>query len=194
MTAPFARAVSILGHPMVVVPCAALALALRSLERTQIIVMMAGMIALAALVMGWSWRQVRRGRWAHVDASQREERRTLNRFLLLALPCAAALSLLCGLPRAVALGLGLSALLIAVAQWTARWCKLSLHLAFVVYAAMLLWQIHPIAGLCGAAFALLVAWSRLALRRHVMRDLIAGAVAGMIAGALFAVLAPRLPG
>lgn len=193
MQSALARAVSILGHPMVVLPLAALALAARTMPLRQVIGMAIGFALFAMLVMGWSWWQVRRGHWAHVDASHRQERRTLNRFLLVALLCAAVLALLSGLPRAFALGLSLAASLIAMAQLTARWCKLSLHLAFVVYAALLLWQVAPLAGIAGLVFALLVAWSRLVLERHTRRDIIAGAMTGAFAGLAFAGLAPQLP-
>lgn len=193
MQSVLARAVSILGHPMVVLPLAALVLAARTMSSAQIIAMAIGFAVFAMLVMGWSWWQVRRGHWAHVDASLREERRTLNRFLLLALLCAAAIALWSGLPRALALGLALAASLIAMAQITARCCKLSLHLAFVVYAAILLWQALPVAGMAGLLFAALVAWSRLILERHTRRDVIAGAMAGACAGLAFAWLAPQLP-
>ncbi|MGX5729978.1 phosphatase PAP2 family protein [Pseudoxanthomonas beigongshangi] len=192
MVHAFARAVSILGHPMLVLPAAALLLAARTLGIREAAWMGLGFAAFAALVMGWSGWQVRRGRWQHVDASQREERRTLNRFLLVALALAAILTWLAGQPVQLALGLALAAALIAVAMLGARWCKLSLHMAFVVYAAILLSQVHPGWGVAAGLFAALVAWSRLALRRHVPRDLVAGVLAGGSAGVLFIWLAPRL--
>lgn len=193
MTQVLARAVSILGHPLVLLPAAALALAFNSGAAGDGAWMALGFAVFAALVVGGSWWQVRRGRWAHVDASRREERRTLNRFLLVALALAAVLSLAAGLTPRLALGLALAAALIAVALLTARLCKLSLHLAFAIYAAALLARIAPGYGLAALAFAALVAWSRLALERHAPRDLVAGALSGAVAGTLFWWLSPRLP-
>ncbi|WP_440840655.1 phosphatase PAP2 family protein [Pseudoxanthomonas sp. 22568] len=194
MVHAFARAISILGHPMLVLPVAALLLATRTLGAREAAWMALGFAGFAALVMGWSGWQVRRGRWQHVDASRHEERRTLNRFLLVALTLAAVLGWVAGQPLQLALGLILAAALIAVAMLGARWCKLSLHMAFVIYAAILLSQLHPAWGIVGLAFAALVAWSRLKLRRHVPRDLVAGALAGATAGGLFVWLAPKLAG
>src|SRR3546814_12938217 len=81
--------------------------------------------------MGYSRWQVRRQRWRHVDASGRGERRSLNRFLLL-LFAVATLATWAWASREFALGLALSALLVAAAMLSARWCKLSLHVAFAM--------------------------------------------------------------
>ncbi|MCL1634108.1 phosphoesterase [Luteimonas sp. SX5] len=192
MTNALARALSILGHPLLVLPAAALLLAAKAgapgLSRLAF-----GLGGLAVLVLAYSWWQVRRGRWDHVDASARHERRTLNRFLLAAFAAAAAIAWTGG-QHEFALGLALSALLIAVAMSSVRWCKLSLHVAFAVFAALLLanlsWQACAIASLFAAA----VAWSRLALARHMPRDVAAGAAAGALAGGLFWRLLPGMAG
>lgn len=182
MTHAVARAVSILGHPMLVLPLVMLVLATGSGSRRDALWMGAGFMVFAAVVMAYSKHKVRRGQWAHVDASNHEERRSLNRFLLVALLVSAALAAFTGMPREFALGLALSAAMVAVAMLTAGWCKLSLHMAFVVFAVFLLASMSWWAALCGLAFAILVAWSRLRLQRHVPRDLIAGASTGALAG------------
>lgn len=164
-----ARALSIFGHPMLVLPLAVVTLALARGERVTAVWSAAGFGAFAALVMGYSAWQVRRGRWAHVDASARHERGHLNRFLFVAM----------------------SAAMILAAMATARWCKLSLHMAFAVFAAWLLRELGTIWTLAALLFAVAVAWSRLALRRHEPRDLVAGAIAGTLAGAAFWPLAAR---
>lgn len=172
---------------MVVLPTAAVALTLARGEYRTALWMGLGFAAFAAMVMAYSGWQVRRGRWSHVDASGKGERRSLNRFLLIALLVSTALAAWLGLPTELALGLFLSAAMVALAMLTSRWCKLSLHMAFVVFAALLLLFNAPWwAGLAALCFAGAVAWSRLSLQRHVPRDLLAGAVAGTLAGIAFA--------
>ncbi|HZF98625.1 MAG TPA: hypothetical protein VEY92_10365 [Pseudoxanthomonas sp.] len=179
---------------MLVLPLAVLTLALMRGERAQAAWVGAALAALAALVMGYSWRQVRRGRWAHVDASDVRERSGLNRFLLALLGCGAALAAWSGASRELALGLMLSAAMVLLAALTPRWFKLSLHVAFAVFAAMLLWRAGAWALAGSLAFAALVAWSRLRLRRHAPRDVAAGALAGTLAGVAFHLLAPGVAG
>lgn len=189
-----ARAVSLLGHPMLVLPGALLTLAAAQGRQAQAWRMGAGFLVFALLVMAYSWWQVWRGHWAHVDASQPAERGTLNRFLLLFLSACVALSLLDSAPRELSLALALAAAMVLVALLGARWCKLSLHLAFAVFAAMLLALASVWAAALGLLFALVIAWSRLHLQRHVPRDLLAGAATGALAGLIFLFFAARHAG
>ena len=185
MSRALARTVSIIGHPTIVVPLSVLALTLRDGSYVQAAWTVSGLVVFAALVMGYSKWQVRRGRWGHVDASAVEERRALNGFLLLALGVGVVLALAVGAPRDLALGLALSAGIVLVAIGSQARVKLSLHMAFVVLAAALLGVASTLALLAGLAFAGLVAWSRLSLQRHQPRDIVAGAAAGALAGLLF---------
>ncbi len=142
---------------------------------------MTGFALFAALMLTWSWWQVKRGRWAHVDASQPSERRTLNRTLLVAVAIGALLSWLRSPTPDLAVMLAWAASIVASAMLATRWCKLSLHVAMAVYAAGLLWPLGAWAVGAGCTFAALVAWSRLQLSRHQPRDIVAGAAAGALA-------------
>ncbi len=186
-----ARALSILGHPVLVLPLAAwLAQAhgtgagAAQAAGAPFGGAPAGLAVFGALVMGWCWWQVRRGRWRHVDASGPDERRMLNRFLLVALAGGALLAWRFASAGA-ALAVGLPLLMVAAALLTTHWCKLSLHVAFATYAAALLWGVGPWATILGLAFCAALAWSRWTLQRHAPRDLLAGAFAGGAAGLLF---------
>lgn len=189
MTHAVARAISIFGHPMLVLPLATISLAMLRGQRALALWMIPGFAVFAMLVFGYSRWQVQRGRWAHVDASATHERSTLNRFLLIMLLVSALFALWLWPTRELAVGLALSAAMIATAMATASWCKLSLHMAFAVFAAVLLGSVSWWAGLAALVFAVAVAWSRLELRRHVRRDLVAGALTGAVAGIALPLLA-----
>lgn len=191
MTNAFARALSIVGHPMLVLPLAVLLLSRAHGDGSGVWWLGLGFGFFAATVMGYSWWQVRRGRWAHVDASAKHERGSLNRFLLIALAIAALLATVLVSQKELALGLGLSAGLIAIAMLTSRWCKLSLHMAFAVFAAAMLSRLGWEYGVPAAVFVVAIAWSRLALRRHTPGDLLAGMAAGALAGWVFWFMAAR---
>lgn len=194
MSRTLARTLSILGHPVLVLPLVVMAMlaAQDGWRASQLPAM--GFAGFAALVMGFSWWQVRRGHWRHVDASAKHERSRLNRFLFVSIAAGAAAVAWRGDQPMLAIGLGLSSAIIAVALVSARWCTLSLHLAFSVFAALLLRE-AGIAWMLGALlFAAAIAWSRHALARHTWRDLAAGSVAGLCAGLAFWPLASRAGG
>lgn len=194
MSLAFARSVSILGHPLATLPGAlALTTALHRHDPAGALRIVAGALAAGAVVMLASWRRVRSGRWAHVDASAPGERRDLNRGLLIGLSIAALVAWTVAHDAFTALALALASTLIALALLTARVWTLSLHVAFAVFAAMLLWPSGPALLVAGLAFAALIGWSRLRLARHRPRDLVAGTLAGAAAGLAHGALAGALP-
>lgn len=193
MSVALARMISLLGHPLATLPSVLVLLsAMRATDPAEPLRIALGVTAFAALVMALSWRQVRRGRWAHVDASAPRERRDLNRALLAATTLAAVLAQVVAHGPRVALALGLAAGILVFALLTARRWKLSLHVAFAAFAALLLWTLHPLATAAMLAFTAAIAWSRLRLARHAPRDLVAGAFAGVCAGVVHGALSGAL--
>ena len=171
-----ARCLSILGHPLVFFPLAAwIALASRT-SGVEVLPLALAFFALLALgVMLYSWLQVRRGRWGHVDASLPRERRSLNGLLLAVLSVSALVVWFQPHARGLALGITMSCFLIGAALLTARWLKVSLHVAFLVFASTILWQVS-LAVVAGAlVFTAAAGWSRLELGRHLLAEVLFGA-------------------
>jgi membrane-associated phospholipid phosphatase len=139
---------------------------------------------LGVVVLGFSWLQVRAGRWSHIDASVRNERNSLNVFLgVLCLLSAVLLWFLTRRPY-MSLGLALSGALIVIALLIARWVKVSLHVAFAAFATALLWPIK-LAVVAGVLLTAAVVWSRLVLGRHVAADVAAGLLLGAAVGSAY---------
>jgi uncharacterized membrane protein len=180
-----ARAISILGHPILVLSVALLALSGMHRDPMRLAMLCAGLLVAATSVMAYSHHQVRRGRWAHVDASHARERWRLNVVLLPVFAIGALLAWMFSADNTIILALALSAAIILMAMASTRACRLSLHMAFAVFSALLLVRAAFWSGIAMFAFALLVGGSRRVLARHDMRDLVAGALAGVAAGATF---------
>ena len=184
-----AQALSLLGHPALVMPGA---VAVAALNRNapsgvlQVALASAGVVAASVIVC--SLVQVRAGRWSHVDASAPQERRQLNLFLALLLLGVAGLLWWSGQPWPLVLGLGVAGALVVVAHLLRRWLKLSLHACFAVFAAGLLWP-SVVGTLLALALAGGVAWSRLVLGRHTPLEVAVGLTAGAVAGIGFYLLA-----
>jgi hypothetical protein len=181
MARTLARWLSILGHPALLVPCAA-ALGIALADGPPRWSWLALPVAIAAGTMLHAGRQVRRGAWQHVDASRPEERRGLQVVLALLLAGIGFALQARGGSAAPVAALHASAGILVVAVLAARWCKVSLHTAFAVLASALPWP-HLAACLPLALLALAVAWSRHVLGRHTVPDLAVGLLAGGAAAA-----------
>lgn len=189
-----ARALSIAGHPALLMPLAVpLAAQARGAPAEVVRLGAWTALAVAVLVALYSLRQVRAGRWRHVDASVPAERRQLNGFLL-GLMALGVLALAWGGRAPVpAAGLAAAMAVVLMAHGLRRWLKASLHVAYGVLAAALAWPVMPaVAGL--ALLAAGVAWSRRVLGRHTRAEVVVGAGLGLIAGLAFNLALPRLAG
>ena len=180
-----ARWLSIIGHPGLLMPVAVAVGAAQSgvpMARVQAVV--AAAVAVAVVIGVYSLWQVRRGRWTHVDASLPHERRQLNPFVLLLLFGAATLLAATGASRHGAVGAAVAGLLVLAALALQRKMKMSLHAAFAVFAAALVW---PQVAWClpMLALALGVGWSRLVLGRHTPAEVLTGLLLGALAGLAF---------
>jgi membrane-associated phospholipid phosphatase len=185
MRTALARAISIVGHPIVLVPIAALiAASTLGASPQQLRIIGGTILALGVVVLGYSVWQVRRGRWSHVDASARSERTSLNVFLAVLLLLSAALLWFLTYRSSLPVALALSSAIFVTALLLARWVKVSLHVAFAAFATALLWPIK-LAFVIGIFATSAVVWSRLVLGRHVAADIVAGLLLGAVAGGAY---------
>lgn len=182
-----ARLLSIAGHPAVLMPAAALIAAPPRIGVAAVTAAVACVVA----VLGYSFYKARRGDWLHIDASVPAERMQFNSRVGIGLLAAAGALWLMGLHVGLPLVIGLAGLIVLTGQLFRGVAKLSLHVAFAVFAAFLVWP-NQIAAVVLAAIAIGVAWSRLALRRHVAADVVLGALAGIAAGLAFYFAMARL--
>jgi membrane-associated phospholipid phosphatase len=177
-----ARTLSVVGHPALLMPGAIALGATNAKVPPQLMqAALASATLVAVIVCLFSLRQVRSGRWAHVDASHPRERVQLNLFLTVLLFGAAALLWSLDQPQSVVAGAALAGTLVAAAHLLRRWLKVSLHAAFAVFAAALVWPGVASVSLM-LALAAGVAWSRLVLQRHTLAEVVVGLLLGSASG------------
>jgi len=185
-----AKLLSFVGHPALLVPSAVVC-AVAGAGRDAPGLWLAGLaaVSLAACVIAYSLLKVRAGRWRDVDASAPAERAQLTSFLFPLMATGALAMGLLGLPLSAVAGLGFGAAMVGVAHAAKRWLKVSLHAAFAVYAAALLWPWPGVVIAC-LLLAAGVAWSRVVLGRHTVVEARVGLILGAAGGmALHAVAA-----
>ena len=179
-----ARSLSVLGHPVVVVPVAVVTLVFH--ERASSAVLIAWVTCgIAGVVLAFSFWQVRRGQWQHIDASGRTERRSLNVFLTIVLFLGAAVAFYQLPGPGLSLGLLLSGLLIVSVMLASPWFKFSLHASFAAFAVLLLWPLKLWYVALASVAAVSICWSRLVLGRHTLVEVLGGSFLGAVFGACF---------
>lgn len=165
--------VSFLLHPFLLVPATLMVLA----GRTPGVYLAAGIIAIVFAVIVL---QVRRQRWSNHDVSDRQERRGLYWVAItLTAVSAAALHYSNGTPAMVRGFLAATAML-AAAMLVNRVLKVSMHLMFAAFCAVLVASSHPRTMTALIAALALLAWSRLHLKRHTWLEVVAGTAIGAL--------------
>lgn len=177
------RAISILGHPTVLVP-ASIVLALRGrVSAGQAIAMFVVVTASIVFIGAYLVHGVRAGRLSHIDVSKREERGGFYRVSMISLAVATVVLYLTHASPSAVRGTGIVLALIVVSSVVNRWIKASLHTAFAIVAAGVVGvgTRSLVLLVCFSLAAFAVGWSRLALRRHTPTEVCVGAALGLLA-------------
>ena len=124
------------------------------------------------------WRQVRRGRWENVDASNRAERPIL--YVVGGAGVVALLAYVLVIPQQSFMVRGVLATLgmMAVSALATRWIKVSLHMAFAALAATALTFMRSPIGYALLLALPALAWARLTLKRHTLLEVVLGTIIG----------------
>lgn len=179
-----ARWLSIFAHPFVMVGVMVAGAALRIRPPGEAIgsVAMVGAFTILPLLV-LMVRQVRRGVWQTADASHKAERRTL--YAVGGIVALALLSFLLLFRSESFLIRGTAGILamLAVCALVTRWIKVSLHMAFAALATTTLILIGSSTGWFLLPLVPALAWSRLTLGRHTLREVLLGLMIGVAAAA-----------
>jgi len=189
MPTTLARWISIIWHPLL---ATAISVVLATALAGRLAPGLGALLPVGALlagVLGFVFWHTRGGGWTHLDASEPTERRGLNRFLLVGLILAAGLAAAASASAELIVGLAAGAACMAVVSVCARWLKISQHCLFAVLPLAWLWP-SLLASAFFVAMALIVAASRLKLRRHSAAEVLCGLALGGLAALATAWIAP----
>ena len=179
----FARFVSWIGHPLVFVPISlAIVVTTQLAPRVGLPILAALFLCVIAPIAVLLFIGVRSGRWRDADVSVREERR---RFYPWAIPFSAAGTLAIWLMRAptfILRGAIVTLALFVIAAIINLRLKISLHILFAFYCAVVLLRLGAAFGVSAVILAVLVFWSRLFLKRHTLIEAITGGSLGIAGG------------
>ena len=186
MKTKLATFISTLGHPFVTLPAFAIFLLFNteSIQKASL---------LSALIIGGIFVPVglrtllgvRRGKYTNLDVSDRTQRQQWFIVTTLLLLIVTAIIWFTDQNYALRLSMVCACSLLIVSQLVNIRLKASMHVAFHVFLSLLVLHNHLIAGNCFLLFTPLLAWSRLYLKRHVLKEVLVGMALGGVFGLIF---------
>ena len=175
-----ARVISVAAHPLVLSPIT-VALATRNLRWTAIIAATLFLPLVAVIA-----RNVRRGAWSDFDVSRHDQRSGLYWAAIPLLVIAALVFWRIGASERFMRALLAVAFLFAAGLIGNRFLKISMHMMFGAFCAVILARVYPWSLVVMIPIVAALAWSRRYLERHTSVEIAVGLLLGAAAG-LFAV-------
>jgi membrane-associated phospholipid phosphatase len=186
MKTKIAKCISIIGHPLLTIPVFVLT-ALFNFESVEkasgISVLIIGGIFIPLIVK--MYHGERSGKYSNFDVSNKSERQSWYTYVLILLAVITLTAFITGQSRTVCLSLLFSTLLLCTSQFINRFIKSSLHISLNVFLFFMILHMNPVIAFGFAPVICLIAWARLALKRHTPKELVMGALIGFSWGALF---------
>ncbi len=182
----FARWVSVIGHPFILMPLLTGIIAYHVLPPRQALI--AELVALGIVIIPaglMTLYKVRRGTWSDLDVSHQQQRKQFYIILLPLLGVIVVIAMFANVPVSIPLGASAIVLLVAIAYLLNTRIKVSLHTGFGMFVAVTLLLINTWLGVGALILAALVAWSRIVLRRHTIAEVMVGGVLGIVVSGLF---------
>lgn len=179
----WARWISILAHPFIMIAvmvgtCAARLSPPGEIGKNLGLVTAFVFVPIAVL----TFRQVRRGNWANVDASNAHERPVLYAVGIIGILAMLGYLIIARPDSFLIRGSVVVVSMLVISAIVTRWIKLSLHVASATLAAIVLILLGSIVGWCVAVIVPFLAWSRIALCRHKLGEVVLGCLFGLLAG------------
>ena len=132
----------------------------------------------AVPILGYIYYNVKKGKFTNMDVSNRKQRNSLYYYIIALLLLFIVVNLITGktIPAAFYYLTGL----LCVMMLSNFWIKSSMHTALNFFVAALFYQLSPTLGFVWAGLTVIIAITRLILKRHTLSEVFSGAVIGII--------------
>lgn len=186
MNPKLAHYISVFGNPLLTIPLyAVIALFMTEKPATAWLVSLLLLGGIVAPLLIKSYRGVKKGAYTNYDISDREQRQSWYLLPTLLLTVVTTIMYATDQSRILRLAMLFALLLFIAAQLANLYIKVSLHVGFNAYLGFLIFPLSNKLGMGVLIFTLLLAWSRIVLKRHTWAEVISGAILGAAAGGGF---------
>ncbi|MBA3705192.1 MAG: phosphatase PAP2 family protein [Bacteroidetes bacterium] len=183
MKTKLASFISVIGHPLLTLPVFSI-IAFFTYEEFHSALLHSSLIAVGislplALKM---YLNSKNGKYSNFDVSNKTQRQSWYVFAIIVLLIVTIILFVTGQPRTINLSVLFSLILLSTSKITNYFVKSSLHVSLNVFLSFLLLPMNLVLGLLFLLFTILIAWSRLILKRHTFKEIIAGFIIGLTVG------------
>jgi len=183
MTAKIANFISVLGHPLLTVSLFSILsiFNFESIERASVIsALIIGVVIIPTTIK--MYRGKKNGVYTNFDVSDKVERQAWYKYVLTLLLIVTLTLFLTHQSLNLRLSVLFFFLLLLTSQIVNNFIKSSLHVSLNIFIIFLISPMNLIIGLLLFLFVLIIAWARLSLKRHTVKEIILGASIGLFWG------------
>ena len=184
-----ARLISIVFHPLVVIMAFAMfyITSIYDNEMALLVMSLIGFIVVLPIVI-FNSIQLLRGKISNFDLSDQKQRNKSYPLVLLILILLLSSASWMNVPKNLLLNLGIFAMMLVVFYFFRNYLKISLHASTSFFlTALILFDFGSI-GLYAALISILVAFSRIILKRHTIMEVVIGSASGLLLGFLSCII------
>jgi hypothetical protein len=178
-----ARLASVLGHPLLTLPVFTTVLAFNLFDPYKalwISLLIFGVIVLPVTIRNYI--KTKRKEYTNFDISDQKQRQSFYPFVIVLMVVVTTVLYLTPGAESFFTGTCVLLMLLIASALINRVIKCSLHTSISVYLALALWQFSVAGSIAMFAFTVVIATSRLILKRHTFIEIITGATIGFLAG------------
>ena len=183
MKKKIAQIISIAGHPLLTLPLFVLftTFTLEDFKKAFITssIIIGGFFLPLILRL---YLKSRNGSYTNFDVSDRKQRKSVFTFIVPILSVVTLLMYLTGQSINLCLSLLFGLTLVIISQVVNLYIKSSMHVAFHLYLSFLVMTLNLRIGLIALLITIPIAWSRIVLGRHTLKESLVGSVIGILVG------------
>lgn len=178
-----ARLASILGHPLLTLPVFTTLLAFNLFDPYKALwvsLLILGVIVVPVTIRNYS--KTRRNEYTNFDVSDQKQRQSFYPFVIILMVVVTILLYFTPGAGSFFIGTCILLFLLILSALVNRIIKCSLHTSISIYLALALWPFTVTGSIAMFIFTIIIATSRLILKRHTFVEILTGAAIGFVAG------------
>ncbi len=193
MTTRIAKYISTLGHPLLTIPLVVI-VALFNFEELKrallISLLIVGGIFIPLTIK--MYKGTKDGTYTNFDISEKSQRQSWYFFALTLLAIVTIILFVTDQSQVLRLNMLFAFILLLTSKLMNYFIKSSLHVSLNVFLAFSILPMSVLVGILLFVFVILISWSRLELKRHTVKEILAGAFIGFAIGIALLLITTRI--